>query len=308
MQTLRRAAVLALTLTVATSGCGDRDRSSSTTNGAVSTTASVPATSTTATSPPASAAPGAAPTSTEPPEQAELVLRADGVGPFDFGSDMSSVTAWLTQRRGPPTVVDVTEWPGRGFSFGAVVLSCGRQQILSWPSAGLTVGFSDLPGAGEGCGVETPGLRLWAWNLTAPGADGPRLRTEDGISVGDTMAELRSVVPATAFMAINDSTFFPAGFFMPGGEYGVLAWDWISDLQRALNANGAQLAVDGEVGPKTRAAVETYRISYGLDSVQAVLQALVAPPDEATVAWISSSGWFWEFECGILEPWGWGGC
>jgi peptidoglycan hydrolase-like protein with peptidoglycan-binding domain len=141
-----------------------------------------------------------------------------------------------------------------------------------------------------------------------PEASGSWLHTEDGIAVGDTVAELRSSVTATVFMALNDSTFFPEGFYLPTGEYGALNWDWISNLQRALNENGAQLVVDGTVGPNTRSAVEDYRISHGLDSVVAVLQALIEPPDGATIASISSRGWFWEFECGTLEQWGWGGC
>jgi len=67
------------------------------------------------------------------------------------------------------------------------------------------------------------------------------------------------------------------------------------------------LVVDGTVGPKTRSAVEEYRISHGLDSVEAALFALIEPPAGVAVASISQ-GWFWEFDCGALEQWGWEGC
>lgn len=38
----------------------------------------------------------------------------------------------------------------------------------------------------------------------------------------------------------------------------------VSDLQKALNANGASLAVDGKFGPRTRSAVKDYQASNGL--------------------------------------------
>jgi peptidoglycan DL-endopeptidase CwlO len=38
----------------------------------------------------------------------------------------------------------------------------------------------------------------------------------------------------------------------------------IEAMQTALNANGAHLAVDGRMGPKTRAALRTYQRQHDL--------------------------------------------
>ena len=38
----------------------------------------------------------------------------------------------------------------------------------------------------------------------------------------------------------------------------------VERVQTALNANGAQLAVDGKMGPKTRAALEAFQKAHGL--------------------------------------------
>lgn len=49
----------------------------------------------------------------------------------------------------------------------------------------------------------------------------------------------------------------------------------VAKLQMALNANGAQLDVDGRMGPKTRDALKTYQSAHNLKST--------GRPDAATV-------------------------
>ncbi|HEY6336414.1 MAG TPA: peptidoglycan-binding domain-containing protein [Alphaproteobacteria bacterium] len=40
--------------------------------------------------------------------------------------------------------------------------------------------------------------------------------------------------------------------------------DTVKSAQEALNKNGANLAVDGKMGPKTRAAVKSFQQGHGL--------------------------------------------
>ena len=50
----------------------------------------------------------------------------------------------------------------------------------------------------------------------------------------------------------------------------------VERLQTALNANGAQLTVDGKMGPKTRAALEAFQKAHGLKATGRVDKATIA--------------------------------
>jgi peptidoglycan hydrolase-like protein with peptidoglycan-binding domain len=87
-----------------------------------------------------------------------------------------------------------------------------------------------------------------------------------GIGVGSTVAELQRSNPEAEFgrWSAREDPYLPASF----GWYvldGTTDRDWISDLQRALNDRGAEPAVDGEYGHRTRAAVAATQQTLGLD-------------------------------------------
>ena len=46
----------------------------------------------------------------------------------------------------------------------------------------------------------------------------------------------------------------------------MIAWDWVADVQQALNDRGATLAVDGEFGPRSTAAVAAFQAEAAIDS------------------------------------------
>ena len=48
--------------------------------------------------------------------------------------------------------------------------------------------------------------------------------------------------------------------------HGTIDWDWVSEVQHALNDRGAALAVDGEYGPRTTAAVAAFQAEAAIDS------------------------------------------
>jgi peptidoglycan hydrolase-like protein with peptidoglycan-binding domain len=80
----------------------------------------------------------------------------------------------------------------------------------------------------------------------------------------------------------------------------------VRDLQAALNDHGYQLAVDGEAGPRTRAALEAYRIEHQLPSSEtAILDLALEPDGDVQIASMTSGHWGLEFECGTLVHGGW---
>lgn len=67
----------------------------------------------------------------------------------------------------------------------------------------------------------------------------------------------------------------------------------------------AQLAVDGEVGPNTRSALDAYRVERDLPSIEdAILDLALTPAGHVSVASLVSGLWALEFECGALYPYG----
>jgi hypothetical protein len=111
------------------------------------------------------------------------------------------------------------------------------------------------------------------------------------------------------FLAWNDSTSVPNGFYIPAGQLdgpqleGDLDWPSVMGIQTALNAAGANLVVDGVAGPLTRAALEEYRQTQQVGDWAEVfaLLGLSSPAPTATVVRLSAGQWWWELECGALE-------
>jgi hypothetical protein len=194
----------------------------------------------------------------------------------------------------------------------SLVVVCPVHELLRWPSAGLELYFVEWQDT-DGALVCTGTPRLVAWGVGSrlgadPTAAGPsvRLTTADGIGVGTTVAQLDRLAATPAFMQWRPDLAYPAGFSLgdplPGEQlFGVLSWDWATDLQTALNRQGAGLAGDGELGPAPRAALDGYRQEHGLATVEEAILALdLEPSGDVPIASLASGRFFIEFECGTF--------
>ena len=262
----------------------------------------------------------ASPDTTHVPLDGPVVLHPDGLGPYAFMTPRREVEPWLTLELGPPTRYAVE---------GPMLVNCGaggceEGEVLWWRDAGLLVAFASRDLTGEA--FPEPVLTSWTvtvgpwWpgkvseptNVFEPALVPTRLTTADGVGLGMTAAELERAMPSTKFLAWNDGTGVPNGFYVPDGAdnvslVGDLDWNVVTDLQRALNVAGADLGVDGVAGPRTRAALLDYRDRNELQGWGEVLTALgVTQPDpESRVVRLSAGWWWWEFDCGgALEVFG----
>jgi hypothetical protein len=184
-------------------------------------------------------------------------------------------------------------------------LAIEQTRTVSWDSAGLHVTFTDWPGRFDSPPVP---LHLASWSLWSIPAPEVALTTADGIGIGSTAGEVRSL-PNSSPM-IPDVTQWGFQVAEPTGSVsGEIGWSvdlpsyfideqFARELQQALNRQGANLAVDGFVGQRTIQAltdfaeqqgIEGFSIEPAADSIQlttAVLEAfwlLELPPDDATV-------------------------
>jgi hypothetical protein len=310
--------VIVLLLAVAGFGCGNRDGSATTTTTSVvvGPTATVPTTTITpATTSPTTSPPTTVPTTGGAQVQQLRILRPDGIGPFDFGVEMSVVVPWATEALGAPVVGGLPE-----SVVPNLVGACPNQELVRWPAAALDLYFSEWEVVDDAL-VCTGTMRLVAWGVGSYLGEGAStasasvpLATQDGIGVGTTVAELIDRDADPTFMQWSDELVFPAGFYLGDPVpwehlFGVLTWDWVRDLQAALNEHGFELVVDGEVGPMTLAAVDAYQVQRGLPSIEAaILDLALKPRGDVRVASLASGLWFLEFECGTLYPYGFGTC
>jgi peptidoglycan hydrolase-like protein with peptidoglycan-binding domain len=73
-----------------------------------------------------------------------------------------------------------------------------------------------------------------------------------------------SAAPAPASAAPATATPMKAAPAHAAGSHAMTHSQRVERLQTALNTNGAQLAVDGKMGPKTRTALEAFQKAHGL--------------------------------------------
>lgn len=206
------------------------------------------------------------------------ILRDDGLGRFDFGEPANELVDELTAMIGPPGE-DTSYTPDGPGPFDHLPLgywASHELRIVSWREFDLRLVLSDI-GLVEGDWTPTPGtLTLVSWATASP-----RLSFSDGVGVGSLLSELQAQV-----QEIDDGTFDvceteydPASFSdtppLWRGLRGTTDWDWISDLQQALNERGASLAVDGEYGPDTRAAVSALEQQIGIHHVDGLVDPMV---------------------------------
>jgi peptidoglycan hydrolase-like protein with peptidoglycan-binding domain len=301
---MRRKLICGLATLLLAVGCGGDGGTSPPVTGPT-TEPSAPTTSGPA-APATTSAPGVN-TTIEPPATEMAVLRAGGLGPVDFGAPAQEAIAELTDVLGAPDRVEPIGPLADGCVEGASWLECVRGtmvidggQLAVWDSYGLEVALVDTTR-----GVwpqEQTALQFEDWHATVAPGDS-RLVTEDGLSPGMTVGELRRAVPGVEFTSNEgqlDSFRVTGG--TGGGYWGRL--DWVpatTDIERsdvaavqvALNEHDADLVVDGEWGPKTEAAWIAFLTDHGIEPVTPQLwltaeigQQLGLPPDDVIVATI----------------------
>ena len=224
------------------------------------------------------------PATTAPPDRPAdaIVLRVDGLGPVDIGTPADDAEARLTALLGPPDrVVDLS--PGGGgadeCAEGASWLTCVRDlrvvddgRLLSWDDLGIEVALVDTDGRSDGV---TP-LQFGDWRATPSTGDRTPM-TADGVHPGMTVGAVRRLVPDVV-AEYGEGLLDAVSIGTPGGVFrGMLDWDparpgndWselIEVVQAALVAHGADIAVDGEWGPRSQAAWEAFLRDEGVDPV-----------------------------------------
>jgi hypothetical protein len=273
------------------------------------TTAPTTTTPTSTPSPLPTTAPAPAPT--ESPLGDTGILRTDGIGPFGFGSAADEVEVWLINQLGSPDAAVVE--PGQG---GWPLESCTERRFVYWVDAGLTVGFTDLNS------IDTSGLvpdcdtgpHLAGWYVIAgevpwfaPDHGGKvsspqtlSLTTAEGIGLGSGAGDLREAYPTVTFGEQGVDTYDPAVFRVPDTMWGRVEWNEASDIQKALNEHGADLVVDGILGPRTVAALVEFQTSNDIKESGAVgprtlAELDVSVPDGAPIVYLAAGRWVWDY-------------
>ena len=161
-----------------------------------STTTSTTTTSTTTT------------TTTIPPPLGvdELILRRDGIGAALFGTDPDSVIRYLTSVLGAPT--DDSDWvdPSTYYACAGTVV-----RRVEWGV--LAVMFGDESDTASG----RAHLMSYTYGAVDRLGDEPReLRTSSGLTLGSTVAELRTAHPDVVFDEGDPDVDIPPTFYLPG--------------------------------------------------------------------------------------------
>jgi hypothetical protein len=153
-----------------------------------------------------------APTTTTPP--VDLTLRPDALGPMALGVEAEAAIQYLTAILGPAATD--TGWV-EAFSSPFGVCPGNEVRGLEWGP--LLVIFGDgtgAPGAARTFLAYTYGLSDGVVQGSGPGG----LRTLQGLSVGATVAELKSLHPGTE---VFDEDVLGASYLTPDGMYGILS-------------------------------------------------------------------------------------
>jgi peptidoglycan hydrolase-like protein with peptidoglycan-binding domain len=217
---------------------------------------------------------------------ATAVLRPGGLGPVDFGTPAERALAELGAILGPPTVDEMIR-PGAECVEGSSWEDCLRAndlleqgRIVRWTDRGLSIAFTDAEWSGAEL-TPTP-LQFSSWRAVRPAGGGRALTTVEGIGPGATIGDLRATY-SDLHWGFNEGVWDSVGFLIItgddcGGCFESGIWSeldhdpeedgfeiaYTKALQRALNAQGADLAVDGEIGPRTQLAWEQFCAAHAL--------------------------------------------
>jgi len=143
-----------------------------------------------------------APTTTAPPAPSgDFSLQPDGLGAVAFGAEPDGVITFVTSFLGAATAD--TGWVDP-FTVGA----CGGTQLRQVSWGDLQLEFGDVSAVAEG----RPHFYAYYYGKEgSPTATPPGLETEEGISVGSTVAELLRAYPGLQLRSgdefMNDSFF-----------------------------------------------------------------------------------------------------
>ncbi len=222
------------------------------------------------------------------PAAEPLVLRADGLGAVSFGDPAEEVAAVLTATIGPPDSDRVSTEPD-------CAPAIEQARMVSWESLGLTVRFTDWPG---GFDLPPAPLHFATWIHSPAPTPTAALATSDGIRIGSTASEVRSLP--------NSSPFIPNvtqwGFAISGGTgavKGQFGWpvnvpsysvdeQFAMELQQALDDHGAGLTVDGVFGPATTDALVEFAAQQGISgfSIEPNYDSIELTPEVLEVFWL----------------------
>lgn len=140
-------------------------------------------------------------TTTEPAPAGDFSLRADGLGAVSFGAAPDGAIAFVSSFLGEATAD--TGWVDP-FTIGA----CGGTQLRQVTWGDLQLEFGDVSAVAEG----RPHFYAYYYGKEgSQSATPPGLETEDGITVGSSVADLIGAYPGVEFRLgdefMNDSFF-----------------------------------------------------------------------------------------------------
>ena len=195
----------------------------------------------------------------------DLDLRPDGLGSTQFGEPARDLLMTLTERFGHPAEeTNVRARQGETLRYASPLgyFPEAELRLLTWHDPRLTIlvadgdVYSDVP--------SEIALVLWA-------TPSSRLRFTGGLGVDSTLAEFEAAYANVTVGIVEEcgGTYHPTDFVVDnesGTIAGIITWDWISDVQLALNQRGADLVVDGEYGSRTTAAVEAFQTQAAISS------------------------------------------
>lgn len=197
------------------------------------------------------------------------ILRAGGVDTVDVGTPADEALAALSGLLGAPTSDLILDPAGRECVEGSDWAECVRVvaagRILSWDGLGLDVVLTDHDPASP---TVATALHLGGWRLRSSpsGTTGTVPTTTEGLGIGSLLGDVRSV-HADVELSLNEGvydTFVVHPDDRLVGQLGLTWSDQVRRVQTSLVAHGAEIAVDGELGPATQAAWDAFVAAEGL--------------------------------------------